>query len=74
MPTFARRASFTTLATALALFGLASLPHAADPVYRLVENWGPLPSGQAWGEVTGVAVDAKNTIVAVRRSDPPIIE
>jgi hypothetical protein len=33
-----------------------------------------LPAGQEWGEVTGVAVDAKNTIIAVRRTDPPIVE
>jgi len=42
--------------------------------YTLVDKWGPLPAGQEWGEVTGVVVDAKNTIIAVRRTDPPIIE
>src|SRR5262245_46606298 len=47
---------------------------ADGPGLALVNNWGALPTGQQWGEVTGVAVDAKNTIIAVRRSDPPIIE
>lgn len=47
---------------------------AAGSGYQLVTGWGPLPGGQEWGEVTGVAVDARNTIVAVRRSEPPIIE
>src|SRR6476660_6091899 len=47
---------------------------AAGSGYTLLEKWGALPAGQEWGEVTGVAVNARNTIVAVRRSDPPIIE
>src|SRR5258708_7629848 len=47
---------------------------AAAPGLTLVDNWGALPTGQQWGEVTGVAVDARNTIIAVRRTDPPIIE
>jgi hypothetical protein len=52
-----------------------SIPlRAAEPSYTLVPDWGPLPGGMAWGEVTGVAVDPRNTIIAVRRSDPPIIE
>jgi sugar lactone lactonase YvrE len=47
---------------------------AAGSPYSLVDKWGLLPDGQEWGEVTGVAVDAKNTIIAVRRSEPPIVE
>lgn len=42
--------------------------------YQRVENWGALPGGEAWGEVSGVEVNAAGTIVAVRRSDPPVIE
>ena len=68
----------SSLARAAALAGavvLAALsPHAAESGYKLVENWGALANGEAWGEVTGVAVDAKNTIIAVRRSEPPILE
>jgi sugar lactone lactonase YvrE len=33
-----------------------------------------LPSGAAWGEVTGVAMRANDTVIAVRRTDPPIVE
>jgi sugar lactone lactonase YvrE len=42
--------------------------------YTLAANWGALPGGEAWGEVTGVEVDSKGTIIAVRRSDPPVVE
>src|SRR6266550_248532 len=57
------------------LLGSAALQlRAAGAAYTLVEKWGSLPAGQEWGEVTGVAVDAKNTVIAVRRTDPPIIE
>jgi 6-bladed beta-propeller len=42
--------------------------------YKLVEGWGTLPAGQTWGEVTGVDIDSKGTIIAVRRSEPPILE
>ena len=59
-------------ACALAL--TAAHPGAAGSGYTLVDQWGALPAGQEWGEVTGVAVNAQNTIVAVRRTDPPIIE
>jgi len=65
------RISFSALALALVL--TVAAPRAASD-YKVVDNWGPLPNGAAWGEVTGVAVNAKNTIIAVRRSDPPIVE
>jgi hypothetical protein len=58
---------------ALMLCASAGLVAAASG-YQLVERWGSLPPGQEWGEVTGVVVDARNTIVAVRRSEPPIVE
>ena len=56
---------------------LAGAPFICErprPASTLVDRWGALPGGQEWGEVTGVAVDAKNTVIAVRRTDPPIIE
>jgi outer membrane protein assembly factor BamB len=42
--------------------------------YKLVENWGALPAGDKWGEVTGVDIDRNGVIVALRRHDPPILE
>jgi hypothetical protein len=42
--------------------------------YRLVANWGAPPEGDAWGEVTGVDIDRANTIIAVRRTSPFVIE
>jgi sugar lactone lactonase YvrE len=45
--------------------------------HTLIENWGPLPGGpgaDAWGEVTGVAMNAKGNILALRRLDPPLFE
>ena len=47
---------------------------AAADSYKLVDGWGTLPAGQTWGEVTGVDIDSKGTIIAVRRSEPPILE
>jgi sugar lactone lactonase YvrE len=61
------------IALALAVTFTVAAPRAASD-YRLVENWAPLPDGAAWGEVTGVVVTPKNTIIAVRRSEPPIVE
>src|SRR5262245_35751716 len=52
----------------------ASAVLGAAETYRLVDGWGRLPQGQAWGEVTGVDVDRAGTIIAVRRSEPPILE
>jgi len=52
----------------------ASVALGAAEIYRLVDGWGRLPQGQAWGEVTGVDVDRAGTIIAVRRSEPPILE
>jgi hypothetical protein len=64
---------FTTLSMCV-LVGAAIYLRAAETGFTLADKWGALPSGQEWGEVTGVAVDAKNTIIAVRRTDPPVIE
>src|ERR1041384_8400376 len=42
--------------------------------YRIVPNWGTLPNGAQWGEVPGMAIDAKGTIYAFHRSEPPVVE
>jgi hypothetical protein len=55
----------------LALGGAAA--QSTDLGYQLVDNWGQLPAGEAWGEVTGVEVE-RDTVIAVRRSNPPVIE
>jgi len=47
---------------------------AAAESYKLVEGWGTLPAGQTWGEVTGVDIDRSGIVIAVRRSEPPILE
>src|SRR5262245_45656231 len=65
------RFSFSALVLAVAV--TAAVPQAASD-YKVVDTWGPLPNGAQWGEVTGVAVNANNTIIAVRRSEPPIVE
>jgi hypothetical protein len=67
-----RRAS-SLLRFAAAWIVISAAAAAAD-VYRLVDGWGSLPSGDAWGEVTGVDVDRSGTIIAVRRSQPPVLE
>ena len=64
---------FTLLALGV-LAGLVAGLGAAESGFTLADAWGALPSGQQWGEVTGVAVDARNAIIAVRRTDPPVIE
>jgi len=62
--------AFSGLAVA---FAVTAALAAADS-YTLVDGWGTLPAGQTWGEVTGVDIDSKGTIIAVRRSEPPILE
>ena len=52
----------------IAAQALAPLPYAVD------EGWGRLPDGDAWGEVTGVEIDSRGTIIALRRSNPPFVE
>lgn len=65
--------SLRKLSGLAAVFAAAAVVSAADS-YKLVEGWGTLPAGQTWGEVTGVDIDSKGTIIAVRRSEPPILE
>jgi len=71
------RTIFTTAAAAItAAAVLSGQPLSTPPAsaYRLVSEWGTLTGGDAWGEVTGVDIDRANTIVAVRRTSPYIIE
>jgi sugar lactone lactonase YvrE len=47
----------------------------AQPVYMAVPGWGQqLPNGIKWGETAGMAIDARGTIFAFTRAEPPIIE
>lgn len=57
-------------------FALCLLPLlvSAQSQYRLVPNWGALSSSETWGQVPGVAIDAKGKIFAFRRAEPPIVE
>ena len=41
--------------------------------YEVVENWGKLPPGWAFGPVSAVAVDSQDRVYAFQRQDPPII-
>jgi len=59
---------------AVALAAAAVAAAVAAESYKLVEGWGALPAGQEWSEVTGVDIDRNGIIVAVRRSEPPILE
>jgi 6-bladed beta-propeller protein len=65
--------SLRRLSSLAVAFAAAAVVSAAES-YKLVEGWGTLPAGQTWGEVTGVDIDSKGTIIAVRRSEPPILE
>jgi DNA-binding beta-propeller fold protein YncE len=63
-----------TIAVAgFALGGVAALS-AQSSGYHLVPRWAKLPAGMEWGEVSAAAVDAKDTVLVFRRSDPPIME
>ena len=47
----------------------------AEEAYKAVPGWGQqLPDGMKWGETSGMAIDAKGTILAFTRAEPPIIE
>ena len=47
----------------------------AEDAYKAVPGWGQqLPTGMKWGETSGMAIDAKGTILAFTRAEPPIIE
>lgn len=42
--------------------------------YRLAERWAQLPSGMAWGSVSGVATNAQGDVFVFRRAEPPILQ
>jgi hypothetical protein len=67
-------ATAAAVATAAVLSAQSVPPVPPASAYRPVEDWGRLPDADAWGEVTGVDIDGKNTIVAVRRTSPFLIE
>jgi sugar lactone lactonase YvrE len=59
---------------------IAILPHLsrtvlAEDVYKAVSGWGQqLPGGMKWGETSGMTIDAKGTVIAFTRAEPPVIE
>jgi hypothetical protein len=64
------------VATICVTVGLLAQTASSVPVskYQRAADWGKLPASDPWGEVTGVDVDASNTVIAVRRTSPFIIE
>jgi hypothetical protein len=66
------RAAWRVLVTVWLAVAVAGA-QTGDLGYRLVDNWGALPAGEQWGEVTGVEMDG-DTVIAVRRLNPPVIE
>jgi len=65
-----RHALIGTLAASAVVVFSAQAPSA----YRLVANWGALPAGTEWGEVPAAAIDAVDTVLVFRRTDPPVME
>ncbi len=41
--------------------------------YEMIDNWGSLPTGWAFGPVSAVAADSQNRIYAFQRKDPPVL-
>ena len=41
--------------------------------YEMIENWGNLPQGWTFGDVSAVAVDSQDRVYVFHRKDPPII-
>ena len=47
----------------------------AQVQYKAVPGWGQqLPNGMKWGETSGMTIDAKGTVLAFTRAEPPVIE
>lgn len=46
---------------------------AGDRQYELVENWGTLPDGWAWGQVAGIACDSKDRVHVYTRTEHPYL-
>ncbi len=59
----------------IAALGFTSPGLRAEEPYKAVPGWGQqLPNGMKWGETSGMAIDAKGTILAFTRAEPPVIE
>lgn len=41
--------------------------------YEVVENWRKLPQGQAFKDVSAVAVDSQDKVYVFQRTDPPVL-
>ena len=41
--------------------------------YEVNENWGKLPEGMSFGEVSAAAVDSQDRVYVFQRKDPPIL-
>jgi sugar lactone lactonase YvrE len=70
-------AAIAVICSVISASGQAPAPRSAEREgvpYRLVASWGVLPGGAVWGEVPGMAIDARGKIYAFHRSDPPIVE
>lgn len=46
---------------------------AGERRYELVEGWGQLPDGWAWGQVAAVAIDSADNVHVFGRSDHPYL-
>src|SRR5262249_59729890 len=55
---------------ALAVTTLQRPMQAEDQAYKLVDGWGPLPSGITWGEVPAMTIDKEGRILAFHRNQP----
>jgi DNA-binding beta-propeller fold protein YncE len=63
------------MVAAIAALGFLSPYVLAQDIYKGVPGWGQqLPNGMKWGETSGMAIDAKGTIFAFTRAEPPIVE
>ena len=62
--------SLIFLTTAVAA---AQAPEVSSP-YRAIDAWGQLPAGMAWGQVSGVELDAQGNIWVIHRAEPPILQ
>jgi DNA-binding beta-propeller fold protein YncE len=54
--------------------GTTVFTQAPAGAYRLVENWPQLPPGEQFGTVSGVEVDAKGDVYALRRNDGAVLK
>ena len=51
----------------------AQAPSSPNP-YRALDAWAQLPAGIAWGQVSGVELDARGNVWVIHRAEPPILE